>query len=96
MHAVDSTIVDGTWTIRCLPRTPDVWRGLVLRSWIRDERFQRARLVLDGGPVVFASAQDLRAVAAASSSPERSWLTIRLELSGSRINGTAVELQREA
>jgi hypothetical protein len=51
---------DGTWTRRVTSHKVGIWRTIIFRSSVTDDRFRRARFVLVGGPTILVSAIDLR------------------------------------
>ena len=81
---------DGTWTRRVVVRKKGTWRTSVLRPWIVDERFQQARFILVGGPIVLVSAGDLRRALDASTAPGRLICSVRIDPEKSTINGHPV------
>jgi hypothetical protein len=55
---------DGTWTLRVHRNKKGKWWAIIVEQWITDNRFRRARFVLDNGPTVLVSAHELQRVVA--------------------------------
>ncbi len=89
-------IQDGTWTQRAPRSRNGVWGALVFEPWIADPRFKRARFILEGGPTVLVSAEDLRRVAAGSKKRTEKAIPLRIDPEKSSINGQPVELHEAA
>jgi hypothetical protein len=58
-----------------------------------DTRFRRARFVLEGGPTILVSAEDLRQLVAHRNPRDRSLCPLRINPTESTINGEKVDLQ---
>jgi len=93
----DSKIQDGTWTHRITTFKDGIWRTIIEKDCLTDDRFQRARFVFDGGPTVLVSAEDLRRVCDVSKAQSELglyWLYFDLEKS--TLNDQSVHFETEA
>jgi hypothetical protein len=88
----DVDIQDGTWTHRALSRKPGIWSALICEPWVTDARFRQARFILDGGPTVLVSAEDLRRVVAGTRRRGKVAVPLRIHPEKGTINGQTVEL----
>jgi hypothetical protein len=68
---------------------------MIQRTWIINDRFQRARFVLVGGPTILVPAEDLQR-ALDTTLPVRLLCSLRIDPWNSTINGQPVHLQFEA
>jgi hypothetical protein len=50
----------GTWTQRVSWHKGGVWRTIIFKSSVTDDRFRCARFVLVDGPTILVSGEDLR------------------------------------
>ena len=89
-------IKNGTWTLRVTCHEDGVWKALLDRLWIIDERFRCARFVLVGGPTVLVSAQELDAAIGFSMPPARMRCPLKIDPEARTINGYSVDLHAEA
>jgi hypothetical protein len=86
---------DGTWTQRVVTHRGPVWRTIIRESSLEDGRFRRARFVLEGGPTIVVSAEELRQVVAHRNPRHKSLCPLRINPTESTINGEKVEIQTQ-
>jgi len=90
-----SEIKNGTWTLRVLDCEDGVWKVDLDRLWVINQKFQRARFVLAGGPTVLVSAQDLDGAIDFSMPPAKMRCPLRIDPARKTINDYSVELYAE-
>ena len=88
-------IENGTWTLRVIRHEDGVWKTLLNRLWVIDQRFRRARFVLEDGPTVLISAEDLDAAIDFSMPPARMRCPLKIDPEARTINGYSVDLHEE-
>jgi hypothetical protein len=91
----DRELKDGTWTQRVVTHRGPVWRTTIWESSLEDGRFRRARFVLEGGPTIVVSAEELRQVVAHRNPRHKSLCPLRINPTESTINGEKVEIQTQ-
>jgi len=88
-------LANGTWTVLARPHLSGNWRTSVLKAWVLDERFLRARFDLVGGPTVFVLARSFRNAVASRMEDGRSYVRFRIDPMARTINGQSVEMEVE-
>ena len=89
-------IQDGTWTQRSVNCRNGVWGAFIFEPWVTDMRFRQARFILEGGPTVLVSAEDLQQVVAGTKRRGKLAVPLRIDPQKGTINGQKVDFHAEA